>query len=320
MKNKLLTGIFTYIIIISFVAISPVYGLNAVASLGKIKGIVEISRDDSKITGRKGLILQDKDQVITGVRSKATIIFRDGSEIRLFQKTKFIIEKSIEQKGQHRGFLNNFRLAVGSFWGKFTKRRQKTRIKTPTATIGIKGTSVVIGTNRVSLTEGLISVGNLENSIDLPPGKMMVGITTEGDLKSKVQDIPNRVVIRPDHFKIKIPKTSVSEEIAFDIQIVNIKTGKNVSRSGDIYISSGSDKIVFPDDIRLNKRGYARVNVKVYPFKKSDYKNGQVEIFATLEGEQAMDIGSGQATLTYDIPKKLNRTIRINVNSGEVQR
>jgi len=319
MKSTLFKGIFTLILLASFVS-SPLYALNAVASLGKIKGIVEVSRDETKITGRKGLILHDKDQVITGARSKATIIFRDGSEIRLFQKTKFIIEKSIEQKSEHRGFINNFRLTVGSFWGKFTKRRQNTKIKTPTATIGIKGTTLAVAMDRVTLTEGLVSVGNLDHTIDLPSGKMITGITVEGALKNKVQDIPNRIVIRPDHFKIQIPKSGEEEEIAFDFQIVNVKTGKNVGRSGDIYINSGLDKIVFPDNIQLNKRGYARVNVKVKPFIKSDYKNGQVEIFATLDDEQSMDIGAGQATLTYDIPKKLNRTIRINVNSGEVQR
>jgi len=114
----------------------------ATASIKDIQGNVDVERKGNIITARKGLILHDNDLVLTNSRSKVTIIFRDGSVIRLFSNTKFLIEKSVEVKKGTRKFINRFILRVGSFWGKFTKNIQNTVIKTPTATCGIKGTSV----------------------------------------------------------------------------------------------------------------------------------------------------------------------------------
>ena len=62
--------------------------INAVASIKAISGEVKIERLKRNIPGRKGLVLNDKDIVITGHRAKTTILFRDGSEIRLFQNSR----------------------------------------------------------------------------------------------------------------------------------------------------------------------------------------------------------------------------------------
>jgi len=299
------------------------WAIDAVASFGNVVGDVQVIRETRKIPGRTGLILNDQDVVVTLSRSRATVIFRDGSEIRLFQDTRFVIEKSEESSTGTRKFFNSFKLKVGSFWGKFIKGNQNTKISTPTATIGIKGTNVSFkqgnGKLDIALSSGLINVVNEESSFDLNSGNQMLGIKRTGSLENKVSQLPYRIEIAADKKDFEIPKPGRTNEIEFSIQMVDTTSGKNIARSGLIYVTVEVDKIVFPERIMLNSRGYARVKAKVNPFQTADYRNGQVVIVAIMDSEQSMDVASGTTTLRYNVPKKASKTIRIDLNTGEVR-
>jgi hypothetical protein len=54
--------------------------------------------------GREGLLLYERDLVRTGVDGKATILFRDGSEIRLIENTEFQIQEASEHGAGERTF------------------------------------------------------------------------------------------------------------------------------------------------------------------------------------------------------------------------
>ena len=75
----------------SFVALAE----DAVATLYSSTGVVEatISKSMRTTWGRKSLLLYERDLVFTGV-GEATILFRDGSEIRLFENTEFQIQEA----------------------------------------------------------------------------------------------------------------------------------------------------------------------------------------------------------------------------------
>ena len=313
-----------------FITVPSVHALSAVASIKSMLGDVKIQRFQRFIPGRRGLVLNDEDVVITGQNAKATIIFRDGSEIRLFQNSNFTIEKSEEVQGKGKGFLKRFRLfsnkiklTTGSFWAKFTKGRQQTRISTPTATCGIKGTVVSFSQRddmlNVSLSVGEVELENEDEKITLSSGKMIEGITKRGSFKAKIKELPYRLTIVPDNPKMQIPTPGNQNQIFFTLQLIDVKTQKNFERSGDVYISMQLDKIVFPERIRLNKRGYSRLFAIVKPFQEGDYGNGQIEVLAMIEGQRFMNVGAGQAMLTYDIPKKSKRTIQIDATTGEVK-
>ncbi|MBU3917100.1 FecR family protein [bacterium] len=329
------TAVIIMIVILAFVPAS--YALNAVATLTAIFGDVKLQRVKDGVRsnepGQKGMILEDKDLVITGPNARTTLLFRDGSEIRLFQNTEFMIEKTIELKGvKKRGFFNSFQLNMGSFWGKFTKNRQKTTIKTPTATCGIKGTSVSFsernGQLNVSLSTGAIELENEDEKILLKAGKMIEGITRTGSFNKKVKDLPYFIEIKPDNNKIIIPTKGNTSKINITIQMMNVKTKQNVERSGRVYLSletvvldtdrQKTDKIVFPENITLNDRGFARFTAQILPFNEGDYGRGKIEILAIVEGEDFMNVGAGQTMLSYDIPQKLQKTVNIKANTGEV--
>ncbi len=299
------------------------FAINAVASIKASLGDVKVTRQNSQISGRKGLVLNDGDIITTEKNANVTILFRDGSLIRLYQNTQFTIEQSVENDSAHRGFLNKFKLSLGSLWGKFTKNRQRTIIKTPTATCGIKGTSVALSqqgtTLNVSLSSGSVELENEDEKIDLNPGKMIKGITKKGSFKDKIEDIPYRILIEPDRKKIDIPTTGNESEVSFTIQVIDVKSKLNVFKAARLLITVPSDKIVFPESIRLNSRGYQRVTAIIKPFQKADYGDGRIDVTALAEGERYMDIGTGQTVLTFDIPKVNPRVIRIDANSGAIE-
>lgn len=316
---------FTGLMIVAAVLLifpQSVSAINAVASIKASTGDVKVSRKNRQISGRKGLVLNDGDTIITEKNSKATILFRDGSIIRLYQNTRFIIEQSIENKSAHRGFFNRFKLSLGSLWGKFSKNRQRTVIKTPTATCGIKGTSVALAQKgaslNVSLSTGLVELENEDEKIDLQPGKMINGITRRGTFKEKIEDIPYQILIKPDNRKISIPTRGNENAISFTLQIIDVRSKLNVSKAARVLVTVPSDKIEFPEVIRLNSRGYKRISAIVKPFLKADYGNGRLEVTAVAEGQRNMDIGTGQTVLTYDIPEKDPRVLRIDANSGAI--
>ncbi len=316
------------IMIVFFSSIPSLYAINAVARLTAISGDVNIHRikDTVKdnIPGQTGMILEDQDLVITGQNAKTTLLFRDGSEIRLFQNTEFKVEKTTELKGtKKRGFFNRFQLNMGSFWGKFTKNRQRTTIKTPTATCGIKGTSVSFSERRgklnVSLSTGAVELENEDEKITLNAGKMIEGITKTGTFKNNIKDLPYFVELKPDNNKIVIPSKGNIGKMRFTVQIVNVKTKQNMERSGRIYFSLETDKIVLPRNVFLNERGYARFSAKILPFNAGDYGNGKIELLAIAEGEDFMNVGAGQTMLSFNIPQKHQKTINIDAASGDMK-
>lgn len=295
----------------------------AVASIKKIQGTVDIERDNKILPARTGLILYDQDMVVTSKKSKVSIIFRDGTVIRLFPNTRFLIEKSVETEKGSRRFLHNFILKVGSFWGKFTQKRQETVIKTPTATAGIKGTNAIFAVREdglsVGLSMGKISINNDNETIELQPGRIVKGITKKGTIKDKITDMPYRLVINPDHRKIVLPQPGNENELFFTLQLIDIKTNKNVSQSGAVHVSPETDRITFSSSINLNSRGYARIKATIKPFQEKDYDDGEIEILAIMDGEEFIDVGAARTFLTYDLPQKKSRTIKIDAKTGKIQ-
>ena len=295
-----------------------------IASLERISGQVNVNQAESKsmVQGRKGLLLKTGDEVITGDDGRATIKFRDGSEIRLFKKTNFQI-KAKESGGQDRTFKVNLLMKVGSFWGNMVKRRQVTDIQTPTATIGIKGTTLRVvereGNARVALTEGLVEVSNARDRIDLQPGKRMTEFTRTDALADKVQDIPYKLNLTSEKKKLGFSNNR-SEEVYVSIQLINIKTGEAVRRSGPIYLRSNYDRINYPQVAQLDERGFARVALTFDPPEASDSSlNGNVYVWGVMDSEESDDTSEGRILFTIPIPEGKER-VRIESKTGKSKR
>lgn len=322
MKKKNYFSALIFSVLLFFSCAINTFAAGTVASLGKVKGDVSIKLNVNGriISGNDGFLLKDGDLVITGKGTNVSVIFRDGSEVRIFENTKFLIEQAVEEKGSGRNFKYDFFMKVGSFWGKFIKGRQKTTIKTPTATIGIKGTSLKVKAEKdksgLVLSEGKVSVKNEDSSAVIDAGKMIDTIMETGKIKTR--DIPYKIFISTADTKLKFPKIGSSTH-HLSLQLINQKTKQNLKRPGNVLISSPIDKMIFPQQIKLNSRGYARVPVTLKPLEDKDYRtNGFIEIYALMDGAKYFDIGSGQITLTYDIPPKIKKYL-IDSNTGDVK-
>ncbi len=320
---KLLTFLLTSIVCsLLLLAGKPAVAVEAVASVKKIKGPVDVQRKNTTIAARTGLILHDKDLVVTHNRSRITIIFRDGSEIRLFPNTKFLIEKSHESPNGPRRFLHNFKLKVGSFWGKFSRNHQRTAVVTPTATVGIKGTTVALAERDskldVTLSTGKVQITNQTDSVELTAGNIAEKIVKEGSIKDKIKPLYYQIVIKGDQSRITIPSKGNVKELQFTLQMVDTRTNENVERTGEVYISIATENIVFEDNIRLNPRGYARIKAKVLAPEKIDTTIDKVEIFALMDGEEYMDVRAGSTTLFLDYDEATKKKLKIDARSGKL--
>ncbi|MEE8433874.1 MAG: FecR family protein [bacterium] len=317
---------FVSVVFMMTAAIPPVFAQSKdiVASLQRISGRVSVKqvRTRKTIRGRNGLLLRTGDTVITARRARSTIKFRNGSEIRLFPRSEFQVRTS-ERKGKRRTFRFSLFSRVGSFWGRFVKRRQVANIRTPTATIGIKGTVLRVvdrdGKARVALTEGLIDVSNDREKVELRPGKRLTEFASSDTLADKIQDIPLQLDMKSQKRKLEF-RNSQPEEVFVSIQLVNIKTGRPIRRSGSLYLRSNYDKITYPREAVLDERGFARVRIQFAPPEPSDAKlNGNVFLWAVMDQEDADDVSEGRLKFTIPVPPGADR-FRIPSDTGEVKR
>lgn len=313
--------------LIGFVFVSPAaFGQEKeiIASLQRVSGqvTVEQARTKARIQGRNGLLLRAGDAVITEAGARASIKFRTGSEVRLFPKTNFVLEAK-EEKGKGRFFNFNLALKIGSIWGNFVKRRQVANISTPTATIGIKGTTLRIvdrnGKARVALTEGLIDVSNDREKVELRPGKRITDFARNESIRDKIEDIPLRLDMKSEKRNLKFPNKR-SEEVFMTVQLINIKSGNPIRRSGGLYLRSNYDKIDYPARPALDERGFARVSLKFLPPEAGDAKfNGNVYVWAVMDQENADDTSEGRLLFTIPVPAGGSK-IRVDSRSGQTKK
>ncbi len=296
-----------------------------VASLQNLLGRVQVVQktNGETIQARIGLLLRAGDTVVTADQSRATIKFRDGSEIRLFQNTRFVLQAAKESAGSDRSFRLDLLLKAGSLWGLFVKQHQTARISTPTATIGIKGTSLRVteidNTARVALTEGLIDVGNERKTIELEPGKRIGTFTRLDDLAQKVEPIPFKLEMRSEKHKLTFGGNQ-PEEVFVTLQLTNVTTGREVPRAATIYFRSNYEKINYPPMAKLDQRGFARVPLTIAPPEAADAQlNGNVYVWAVIDQADADDTGEGRILFTIPVPTGEER-IKIDAEKGTGKR
>jgi hypothetical protein len=295
-----------------------------VASLQNLLGRVQVVQkaNGETVSGRTGLLLHTGDTIITAEQARATIKFRDGSEVRLFQNTRFVLQGAKESAGSERSFKLDLLLRAGAIWGNLAKQRQTARITTPTVTIGVKGTTLRVSENagkgRVAITEGLIEVGNDAKTIDLAAGQRLTEFTRSDDLSQKVQPIPYKVDIKADKRQLTFERNQ-PEAVFVNLQMIEVATGKEVARSAKIYFRSNYERVTFPET-KLDERGFARASLRFDPPQPADAQlNGSVFVWAVVDQEDGDDTGEGRVLFTIPVPAGQER-IRIEADKNETRR
>lgn len=122
----------------------------ALADIGRVKNVtsgVEIIRDGRAITARPGFRLEVGDVVRTSRRGRVGITMSDDSRFALGPNSRITLTSyrynRRSQTGSSVTTVNRGRLGVTS--GNITRTgRDQMRVRTPTSTLGVRGTTFVV--------------------------------------------------------------------------------------------------------------------------------------------------------------------------------
>ncbi|WP_455756198.1 FecR domain-containing protein [Sulfurimonas sp.] len=153
------------------------------ANIGKItalKGDATLIRDSKSTKLNIGSIIEKNDQITTAKKTRLQIIFKDKTIISIGQNSSFSINDYFFDEKQPKKSKALFNVGKGVFKsitgaiGKIAP--EKFKLKTKTATIGIRGTVFFgehqNGVDSISCTEGAITVTTPLGSMDVSAGEM----------------------------------------------------------------------------------------------------------------------------------------------------
>lgn len=119
-----------------------------VGSLAQVWGEASIVRGGTTEVARPASPVCPRDRIVTGARGVVELRFPDGTRITVGKDSEFAIERWKERR--LRGNEAAFQLVRGAFravTGRLTERRHRMEIRTPIATIGVRGTDFWGGLN-----------------------------------------------------------------------------------------------------------------------------------------------------------------------------
>jgi hypothetical protein len=322
-SSKCLLLIVTFCLSASFVSAQS--SDPAIATLLQVEGTVEAvtAKSPKGRSGSNGMLLFAGDKISTSGKSKATIEYRDGSRVRLFQNSEIVLNLSEEQSTSKRTFKFQLSLNNGSMRGRFLKGLQRTKIRTPTALIGIKGTSVRITESKnkatVSLTEGQVEVSNLSSKTLLNPGQWLPEIRRTDDLTKKVASLPNILHLKTAEYQLDF-RDGNAKQLKFSVQLQHSISSKSVERSGLVVFESDYYSIRLPKRFLLDKKGFARVMVGIDPPRVSDAGfKGLITIRAFMDQEGFDDVAEGSLVLKI-VNSGKKRTLLLDAEEGVIEK
>ena len=170
-----------YLILLLWMIAMPSMSLANVSagSIGEMKGSGAIERDNKSIDGGDGVEVQMNDTAVTA-NGRMRIDFKDETRVDLTEHARLLIDEFVYDPANDVGSLSikatlgGVRYASGQIAKKY---RQNVQIKTPSATIGVRGTDFTMvvdemGGSMITLlpscdTLGMCYVGEIEVSTDV---------------------------------------------------------------------------------------------------------------------------------------------------------
>ena len=143
---------------------------------------------------KKGDQVQWAERVRTGELSRAAIELSTGGVLRLSELTSFKLQPPPDGS-ESRGGQINFATGVAYF---FSRSTQEADIKTPTASLSIRGTEFVVevganGKTTISMVEGAVEMSNEFGQINLVDGEQGVVIRGQAPRKTAVLDASEKI-------------------------------------------------------------------------------------------------------------------------------
>jgi hypothetical protein len=124
----------------------PSGALASAGAIGELKGSGVLERDNEVIEGNKGVSVQSMDTAVTA-NGRMRIDFVDETRVDLTEHSRLLIDEFVYDPANDVGSLS-IKASLGGVRyasGQIAKRyRQNVKIKTPSATIGVRGTDFIM--------------------------------------------------------------------------------------------------------------------------------------------------------------------------------
>lgn len=163
-------------------AFLPVFVYANIAKITSLSGDVTIKRDTQTLVAKVGTSLQKNDFISTKKNAKAQILFSDKTVFTIGKNSTLDIAEYLydeTQPSKNKAQFNVLKGAFSSITGRIGKlNKSKFKLKTKSASIGIRGTIVKANQDEIFCTEGAITVIT-ENG---------VSVTVEAGEKTIIKD------------------------------------------------------------------------------------------------------------------------------------
>lgn len=171
----------------------------SVAKITSLKGSAHILRQELKQEASLGIDLIKHDSVYTHANSKVQIIFQDETIMSIGKNSHFAIDEYINDGDKSEAKFSLFKGAMRAVTGKIGKiNPKKFKVKTKTATIGIRGTNFIVvvtpGENDiVACTLGGITVqGTQGEEVNVPTG-FLIQVSVSGEVSEPQSFTPDEL-------------------------------------------------------------------------------------------------------------------------------
>ena len=274
-----------------------------IATMRTVSGFVEVRQKSTQksVSGRNGRLLGLGDVIKTGTGAKATIVFRDGSRVRLFAETEFTIESGGEQKTKARTFKLGLGLKKGTLHGRLKRQFQQVSIRTPTAVVAVRGTVLLVKQSgeltTVHLTEGKIEVSNAASTVELSPGQWLPEFRRMDDLAEKRAPLPYKLFLRTEQYEVDL-FAKKPLRLFLSIELGNSRNRRSLARPGPVLLESNFAGVVLPQRVNLNESGSVRVPFTLKPLPRGAQPfDGLILITAMMDAPGFEDVGAGTLLL-----------------------
>jgi hypothetical protein len=117
----------------------------AIGTMNEVQGTaIEIKRKQNAITGKANVGIESMDSISVGSKSQVGITFNDNSKVKITENSKLVIDDFVYDPKNSDASKVGMKVALGTVKmasGQIAKNNpQQVNIKTPTATIAVRGT------------------------------------------------------------------------------------------------------------------------------------------------------------------------------------
>ena len=250
---------------VTFLISSPLFA-KAVATITALKGDVRIHSTSVDIAATLGAKLEQNDSVITKEKSKAQIIFEDETIVTIGKNSNFSIKSYIFNNKESNVELNLIQGAMRTITGKIGKiAPSKFKVRTKTATIGIRGTNFTIvaredGGQNVYCTYGAISVTYNKTTHIVKQG-FYVRMTPSGKSEVKKFTAADLKVMQEQNFEAgKEKKVSIGDEdalVVYEDNVVESEETESESVTRDVSDDVNDAVSTAPTAQTISMYGYS---------------------------------------------------------------